>query len=305
MKKSPMLILGLAVLVSFLAIMAACDSSNPTQNPPTQNPTTSPSPAAGNCDRECLLGVLDAYLDALVAHNPSSLNVAGTLKYTDNGVAAKLGEGLWKTAVSIDNGKRLDFADPVQKNVATQVVINEAGGDSGGGCGGDSGAVIYQVRLKVEQSVITEIESMTVRRSGAANGFFNVQNMKPESVFTEAIPAGQRMSREELIEMLDLYVDYLEGKVKGSEVPFDQNCKRYENGVVTANGKAAFNSQSWGFKVTRRYPVIDEETGIVWGMLPFNQSERALVVGEAFKIMNDKIMMIQAVMARMPAKTWD
>ncbi len=298
MRRIPTLSLRLFMVALFLFIIAACVPSDPPENPGT-NPTPT---ATGDCDRQCLLGVLDSYLDALVANDPSRLNVSSNLKYTDNGVAAQLGDGLWKTAAGLDNEKRLDFADPVQKNVATQIVINEAGG--GGGCG-DSGAVIYQVRLKVEQGVIIEIESMTVRRSGAANGFFNVQNMEPESVFTQAVPAGKRMSREELIDLLDLYVDYLEGKVKGKDVPFDQNCKRYENGVVTANGLAAFNMQSWGFRVTRRYPVIDEETGIVWGMLPFNQSARALVVGEAFKMLDGKIMMIQAVMARMPAKAWD
>ena len=245
---------------------------------------------------------METYLQALVANDPSKLNVASSLKYTDNGVTAQLGDGLWETATGIDNTKRLDFADPVLGNVASQVVINEG---SSGGCG-SSGDVIYQVRLKVVQNQITEIESMTVRRSGAANGFFSVPNMKPEPVFTQAIPASQRMSRSELIEVLDLYVDYLEGSKKGNEVPFDDGCKRYENGVVTANGKASFEMQSmWRFHVTRRYPVIDEEAGIIWGMLPFEQTANALVVGEAFKIMNGKIMMIQAVMANIPAKTWD
>lgn len=285
------------ILVSFIFLVAACVPTDP-----PEGPVVDPPVPAGDCDRDCLMGVLENYLDALQANDPSRLNVSDNLKYTDNGVAAELGQGLWRTAQSVDNDKRLDFADPVQKNVATQVVINEGGG--GGGCG-DTGAVMYQVRLKVEQNVITEIESMTVRRSGAANGFFNVQNMKPESVFTQTIPVNQRMSRRELIALLDLYVDYLEGKVRGNQVPFDQSCKRYENGVVTASGLSSFNMQSWGFNVTRRYPVIDEEAGIAWGMLPFSQTASALVVGEAFKMIDGKIMMIQAVMARMPAKAWD
>lgn len=254
-----------------------------------------------DCDRECLIGVLDNYLDALAANDPSLIPVADTLKYTDNGVAAALGEGLWTTATSVDNEKRLDFADPQLGNVASQVVIYEGGG----GCNGST-PVIYQVRLKVAQHKITEIESMTVRRRGAANGFFNVENMAPQPVFTEPVPADQRMSRDELIAVLDLYVDYLEGKVKGAEVPFDTDCARYENGVVTANGIRAFELQSmWRFNVTRRYLVVDEEAGIIWGMLPFFQTDTALVVGEAFKIIDGKIMMIQAVMAWMPSKAWD
>ena len=88
-------------------------------------------------------------------------------------------------------------------------------------------------------------------------------------------------------------------------MPFDTNCKRYENGTPTANGLASFNAQSWNFDVTHRILVIDEEQGITWGMFPFQQSETALVVGEAFKIIDGKIMMIQAVMTYMPAKVWD
>ena len=40
-------------------------------------------------------------------------------------------------------------------------------------------------------------------------------------------------------------------------------------------------------------------------MFPFMQTDNALVVGEAFKLLGGKIMMIQAVMSNMPAKAWD
>ena len=56
--------------------------------------------------------------------------------------------------------------------------------------------------------------------------------------------------------------------------------------------------------MTRRYLVFDEEQSIVWGMFPFTQADTTLVVGEAFKVMDKKLMMIQAVMANIPAKTW-
>lgn len=307
MKKLPRRFLQLILVASLLSVLAACVPVTPPDNPPVV--PTPVGPGSGDCDRECLLDVIDTYLDALAANDPSRLSVSSTLKYTDNGVVARLGQGLWSTATSVDNEKRLDFADPQLGNVATQVVIYEGAGGGTGGCnstGSGGEAVIYQVRLKVAQQQIAEIESMTVRRRGAANGFFNVANMKPEPVFNQAIPAGQRMSRDELVEILDLYVDYLEGKKRGAQVPFDDNCIRYENGVATARGKAAFEMQSmWRFNVTRRYLVIDEAAGIVWGMLPFSQSANSLVVGEAFKIFNGKIMMIQAVMANMPAKAWD
>lgn len=253
-------------------------------------------PGSDACGRECLIGHMSSYLNALVARDPSRLDVSPELKYTVNGVVAKLGDGLWKKASRIEADKRLDFADPRKGQVATQTVIDENG----------STPVIYQVRLEVVEGRITEIEAMEVRQSGAANGFFNVANMKPQPVFFQKIGASERMSREELKAVMELYMDYLEGKKGGDEVPFDTSCARYENGVATATGVAAFEAQSfWSFEVTRRYLVFDEEAGIVWGNFPFTQSDTALVVGEAFKIIDGEIMMIQAVMANMPAKIWD
>lgn len=100
-------------------------------------------------------------------------------------------------------------------------------------------------------------------------------------------------------------MDYLEGSKRGNELPFDETCVRYENGVATASGVAAFNMQSWAFQVTRRHLIFDVEYGIVWGMYPFMQTDVTLVVGEAFKMMDGKFMMIQAVMGYMPSRAWD
>jgi hypothetical protein len=174
-------------------------------------------------------------------------------------------------------------------NVTSQLVIDENA----------TTPVIYQARLKVVNGEITEIESMAVRQSGAANGFFTPANMKPEPAFLTAIDPAKRMTREAMDALMQTYLDYLEGKKTGRQVAFDTNCKRYENGVATATGLA------WSFKVTRRILVIDEEAGIVWGMFPFQQTDTALVVGEAFKMVDGKFMMIQAVMANMPAKVWN
>ncbi|HET8936683.1 MAG TPA: hypothetical protein VFN67_24740 [Polyangiales bacterium] len=247
-----------------------------------------------DCDRKCLLDIMQQYLDALVAHDPSKLRVSASAKVTDNGMAAKLGDGLFKTGTMVLNDHRLDFADPMVGNVATQVVVNE----------GMTG-VIYQARLKIVKHEITEIESMTVHRQDAANSFFNIENMKPEAVFLQDVPADKRMTRAKLEEITEMYLDYLGGKKRGSEVPFDEGCKRYENGQVTASGLSSFNGQAWSFQVTHRILVVDEEAQITWGMFPFMQSARPLVVGEAFKIIDDKIMMIQAVMAYQPVPAWD
>jgi hypothetical protein len=253
------------------------------------------SGGAATCDRPCLLAMMDTYLEALVARDPSKIVVASTLKYTENGVVTTLGDGLWKTASALVAGERLDFADPVTSQVASQVVVNENG----------TSPVIYMVRLKVVSSEITEIESMAVRQQGAANGFFDPANLKPQPVFTQSIDPSKAMTRTQLTTLMNTYLDYLDGKVQGASVPFDTVCARYENGVETASGVSSFDTQSWSFSVVRRILILDEEAGIVWGMFPFTMDANTLVVGEAFKMIEGKIMMIQAVMADMPANAWN
>jgi hypothetical protein len=281
---------GTAGMVSMAGAPAMAGSGMAAAGSGGMDPNTPPSDA---CDRPCLMKIMQGYIDALMAKDPSTLKVSSSVKYTENGVMTTLGETVWKTAMSLVEGARLDFADPVEGNVASQFAFNESGGQ-----------VIYQVRLKVVKQEITEIEAMAVRRRDAANGFFNVNNMKPEMVFLQTIDPAKRMTRDQLKTITEQYLDYLEGKKRGNEVPFDSMCKRYENGQVTASGTASFNAQSWGFQVTHRILVIDEEAGITWGMFPFMQTSSPLVVGEAFKIIEGKIMMIQAVMGYQPVAPW-
>jgi hypothetical protein len=261
----------------------------------TSDALASADGAACTCDRGCLLGFMSGYLNALAAQDPTKIKTASTLKYTENGAVVQLGDGLWKTASALVPDERLDFADPTVGQVASQLVVNENG----------TTPVIYMARLKVVCGEITEIETMAVRQGDAANGFFQPQNMKPQPVFTQAIDPSMRMTRDQLTSLMNDYLDYLDGMKTGSMVAFDTNCARYENGVATATGLASFTAQSWSFSVVRRILILDEEAGIVWGMFPFQMTDPALVVGEAFKMINGQIMMIQAVMANMPTSAWN
>jgi len=85
-----------------------------------------PAARAADCDRECLRGVITLYLNAMVAHNPNALPVSGQVRFTEDTVAMKLGEGLWKTASGI-RGYRQDILDVRQGVAASQVVVEEAG----------------------------------------------------------------------------------------------------------------------------------------------------------------------------------
>jgi len=46
---------------------------------------TAASAQSRGCDRACLEGMLDAYVDAVVAHDPNRLPLSPTVKFTENG----------------------------------------------------------------------------------------------------------------------------------------------------------------------------------------------------------------------------
>src|SRR5579862_3134434 len=51
--------------------------------------------AEAACDRTCLKGFVDQYLDALAHHDPSRMAVAAGVRFTENGARVPLGEALW------------------------------------------------------------------------------------------------------------------------------------------------------------------------------------------------------------------
>src|SRR4029078_3267468 len=71
--------------------------------------STGPIPL--NCNRACLEGLIDQYVAAVVAHDPSKLPLSEDVKYSENYQMVKVGDGFWKTASEIGNYKRI-FADP-------------------------------------------------------------------------------------------------------------------------------------------------------------------------------------------------
>ena len=79
-------------------------------------------PAAGACDRACLVGFIDQYLDALVAQDPTRLPVAPNVKFTENGQRLTLGDGFWNS-VTGKGTYRVDVADPAAGQVGTFVTM--------------------------------------------------------------------------------------------------------------------------------------------------------------------------------------
>ncbi len=183
------------------------------------------SAASASCDRECLNGFVDRYLDALVAHDPSRLPVTKLVKFTENGQKLELGDGFWRTATGRGTYK-FYVDDPDAGQVGFEGTMQEAGQP-----------VIVAVRLKIEDQKISEIETIVARGQMSQNGAQNLEKLgTPRKALLEDIPANERVSRHDLIMTANKYfwgMQKDDGKHDYSF--FGDDCNRLENGMQTTN----------------------------------------------------------------------
>src|SRR5678815_3521594 len=117
--------------------------------------TATAQPAA--CDRRCLEGILERYLDALIEHDPSAVPLAAAARYTENGQRLTVGDGLWRSVRS--KGKyRFIVADPEAQQVAFIGTLEEQNADPLLGT-----PALIALRLKVVAGEITEVEQFITR----------------------------------------------------------------------------------------------------------------------------------------------
>ena len=75
-------------------------------------------PTPVDCNRACLEGLIDQYLKAVVAHDPSKVPLSKDVMYTENNQKMEVGDGFWKTAQGLGNYRHV-FADPEFGQVLT------------------------------------------------------------------------------------------------------------------------------------------------------------------------------------------
>lgn len=238
-------------------------------------------PIPVDCDRACLENLADQYLNALVAHDPSSLPLAKDVKYTENDQPMDVGDGFWGTASGIGHF-RVCFSDLVMEQIGCMVTMHEGGH-----------LLIMGMRLRVQLGRITEIETTYYRQGGGGpSGIDKLDASTPEPIWTQTVPESERVSRASMIATANKYFASLENDSgKGDYSFFADDCNRVENGMQTTNNptlspKAAFNAFALGCKAQfasgyyavvtriweRRFPIVDQERGVVWANVVFDQN---------------------------------
>lgn len=312
--------------------------------------TQSGAAPSAACDRACLNGFVDQYLDAVVAHDPSRLSTTKLVKFTENGQKLELGDGFWRTATARGTYK-FYVDDPQAGQVGYVGTMQEAGQP-----------VIIALRLKIDNEKISEIETIIARGQMSQNGAQNLEKMgAPRPAFLQDIPPAERVSRLDLIKTANKYFSGMQqNDGKGDYSFFADDCNRLENGMQTTNNpnpmpglspsgaprpapspkydpaqKPTMYSSGWScadqFRsgllhfVTRirdrRYPIVDQERGIVFAFGFFDHSAgdtrnfqtpdgRNISAGpttpftweiaEIFKVRNAQLHEIEAVLLQAP-----
>ena len=265
---------------------------------------------AADCDRECLRGFITQYLNAMVAHNPDALAVSDKVRFTEDTVTMKLGEGLWKTASGL-RIHRQDILDVREGVAASQVIVEESGMP-----------VMLMLRLRVAGKEITELETQ-VTRSRDEGAIFNIDAIQAVSKGMNLVPErGQLNSREDAVRIAKFYPAGLKvGSFVEVDAPFAPDAYRIENGTFTA-GQGCARAGCENIKaqtimkhpaITTRVAAVDEDLGIVLLRMNFGDTGsygpgNALIVWEAFKVYGGQIHAVEAFMRKMPATAgsgWD
>jgi hypothetical protein len=176
------------------------------------------------CDRACLVGIMDGYMDAIFKHDPKAVpTVALDVRMTENTAPMDIGEGmLWRSKVE-PTGFKIYIADPVAGQVAEQARLKVNGRDT-----------LVGVRLKIDRGRILEIEQLW---TGGINEAAIPLLTTPRPGLVDDLPASQRESRDVLIWAANSYFDALEGD-DGKIGAFAGDCVRHENGYQTVNNPA-------------------------------------------------------------------
>lgn len=273
----------------------------------------SPVRAQIGCDRACLEGHVSTFLDALYANAPDAVPLTNGAKISDNNRLVSLQEAFWNDAE--ETAYRWDIVNPRLGDVATEIVIRNS----------DGSYTMAVVRLKVQANSITEVEVIRANEGDADRlwGPERLVDFPLSRNLTNSIRVADRDSYYGLIAAAESYWRAFQTNGTDEYHPADLlfDAHRFENGLQTTGQfpDGSFRSAPDGFDTgrfmgrnlwDRRYPVVDEERGIVLSIVRFGikdglESQSAVtsndrLVGEFFQVKNGMIQEVHAVLYNLP-----
>ena len=285
-----------------------------------------------DCQRECLEGFVDRYLQAMADGEVDPDLFAPGARFTENGVRLPLGnEGLWATTTA--PGKYKFYVPDIEtQQVAFLGTVMEQATSSAAGAPRAPEPVGLSLRLRIVDGKITEIEQIAARPErglGAnpapstspfpATGAAVEAMGAPHPIFLSAVPEAERMERADLIAVANQYFTGMQRNDGQGYYPFTDDCLRHENGMISAGPpgtlgrtgnpvmtckgqyETALRNVVSGIR-DRRFVAVDRERGIVFAFAAFDHRNINWTweLGELFRIEKNQIRRIEAIFIRGP-----
>ena len=285
-----------------------------------------------SCQRECLEGFVDKYLQAMADGEVDPELFAPNARFTENGVQLPLGnEGLWATTTA--PGKYKFYVPDIEtQQVAFLGTVMEQATSSAAGAPRAPEPVGLSLRLRIVDGKITEIEQIAARPErglGAnpapstspfpATGAAVEAMGAPHPIFLAAVPEAERMERADLIAVANQYFTGMQRNDGQGYYPFTDDCLRHENGMISAGPpgtlgrtgnpvmtckgqyETALRNVVSGIR-DRRFVAVDRERGIVFAFAAFDHRNINWTweLGELFRIEKNQIRRIEAIFIRGP-----
>lgn len=245
--------------------------------------------AGAGCDRACLKGMLDRYLNTVVQHDPTEAPLTAGFRQTENAMVVRPGNGIWKSAKALGKLQRRYF-DTESGQAGYFGTLEE-----------DSGTAVVTVRLKIDDRKISEAEWYIARKGDPGIGvgagaqanaaFHDPDNLVAHPPGERVVPKAERLSHADMVAITNSYFDGLTAH-DGLLIIAYPGCVRLENGFTTTQRKGPDGEMtdctSNGamrniFAVTaRRYPIVDEEAGVVLGLGVFERKPGVAMRRNAF-----------------------
>jgi hypothetical protein len=234
------------------------------------------------CDRTCLQSAAEAYLKAVVAHDPRLLGLDEHLRFTENGQELQIGDGFWNTASGVGAAQQF-YPDPQTQQVTYFGTMREF-----------DNLVLMAMRLKVRDRRISEVETLFYRKGAGpawSDAGVDATNTRgtADAAWLTPIPAALRATREQLLAVAMAWMNALGHYDSKATLPVGDDCVRFENGArVSGNpkvqiGDGRFNLAALGCRQQlqsgyfasvsrvhhRRVVAVDPDNGtvVVWANL--------------------------------------
>jgi len=251
--------------------------------------------------------MLDAYLNAVVQHNPAAAPLAVGFRQTENSMVRRPGTGIWQSAKALGKLQRRYF-DTENEQAGYFGTFEE-----------ESGTAVVTVRLKIDDRKISEAEWYLARKGDPGIGvgagaqanasFHDPDYLAAHPPAERVVPKSERLSRADMVAITNSYFDGLTAHEPALLIAHP-GCIRLENGFLTTqrngpNGQMTDCTSPGAMTnifavVARRFPIVDEEAGVALGLGVFERKPgvamRRNVFSEWFVIEQGKIRAIYSSM---------